>query len=135
VIFRTLSVDNIASIVDIRLREVEQRLAPKKIKPELDKDAKHYLASIGYSPTYGARPLNRAIQQELLNPLSLLLLEERAREGETCRVTFDGPHNRLVLHPNHKGKRHVSTDKMDLDDADLDDEWVSSGGRREGERM
>jgi ATP-dependent Clp protease ATP-binding subunit ClpA len=137
VIFRPLTVDNIAIIVDIRLREVEQRLAPKKIKLRLDQDAKQYLASIGYSPVYGARPLNRAIQQELLNPLSMLLLEDRVKEGETCRITFDGPHNRLVIHPNHKGKQAVPPDEMDLDDAALDeadDEWIASGGRREGER-
>ncbi|KAG9043375.1 hypothetical protein FS837_009683 [Tulasnella sp. UAMH 9824] len=129
IIFRTLSPDNVTSIVDIRLKEIAQRLAPRKITLDLDKDAKHYLASVGYSPVYGARPLNRAIQHELLNPLSLYLLEERIRDGETCRVTFDGPHNRLRLHPNHRAKA-VKTEEMDLDDDD-EDEWEMG----EGERM
>jgi len=135
VIFRTLSIDNVASIVDIRLREVQQRLSTKKITLHLDKEAKQYLASIGYSPIYGARPLNRAIQHELLNPLSMLLLEERIRDGEKCLVTFDGPHNRLVIHPNHKARKVV--DAMDVDDEMVDaadDEWIASGGKWEGER-
>ncbi|KAG8894387.1 hypothetical protein FRB99_001312 [Tulasnella sp. 403] len=136
IIFRTLSQENMAAIVDIRLKEVSQRLAARKIKLELDADAKHYLASIGYSPIYGARPLNRAIQHELLNPLSLYLLEERIRDGETCHVSFDGPHNRLKLHANHRQKL-APVEQMDLDDTEVDDEWIASteGVRREGERM
>lgn len=134
---RTLSLDSVSSIVDIRLREVQARLSDKKITLHLDKDATQYLASMGYSPIYGARPLNRAIQHDLLNPLSLLLLEERIRHGEKCRVTFDGPHNRLVIHPNHKARTIVQPDEMDVDDEDLDaadEEWMASGGKREGER-
>ncbi|KAG8883215.1 hypothetical protein FRB98_003218 [Tulasnella sp. 332] len=134
VIFRTLSLDSVASIVDIRLREVQARLSDKKITLHLDKDAKQYLASIGYSPIYGARPLNRAIQHDLLNPLSLLLLEERIRDGEKCRVTFDGPHNRLFIHPNHKAKAVAKPEDMDLDEEDLDvadDEWINSGGNND----
>ncbi|KIO24919.1 hypothetical protein M407DRAFT_8663 [Tulasnella calospora MUT 4182] len=130
IIFRTLSQDNVTSIVDIRLKEIAQRLAARKITLDLDKDAKHYLASVGYSSVYGARPLNRAIQHELLNPLSLYLLEERIRDGETCRVTFDGPHNRLRLHPNHRAKA-FKTEAMDLDDDDDEEEWEM----QEGERM
>lgn len=76
-------------------------------------EAKHYLASIGYSPVYGARPLNRAIQSELLNPLSVLILENAVRDGETINVQFDGPHNRLVVIPNHE--RQGQPDGMDVD--------------------
>jgi ATP-dependent Clp protease ATP-binding subunit ClpB len=83
---------------------------------DLDAAAKQYLMSIGYSSTYGARPLNRAIQSELLNPLSVMLLSDRIRDGETIRVRFDGPHNRLQIIPNHEGK-----DDMDVDwDVDSD---------------
>ncbi|KAG8993211.1 hypothetical protein FRB90_000743 [Tulasnella sp. 427] len=130
IIFRTLSQDNVTSIVDIRLKEIAQRLAPRKITLDLNKDAKHYLASVGYSPVYGARPLSRAIQHELLNPLSMYLLEERIRDGEKCRVTFDGPHNRLKLHPNHRPKA-VKAEAMELDDDDEEDDWEMG----EGERM
>lgn len=85
---------------------------------ELDNQAKQYLSSIGYSPTYGARPLNRAIQQELLNPLSVMILANRVQDGETVRVTFDGPHNRLAIIPNHEG--NPSDEYMDIDDDDIE---------------
>jgi ATP-dependent Clp protease ATP-binding subunit ClpB len=61
-------------IVDIRLKELQERLADRKMLLALDDNAKHYLGSIGYSPTYGARPLNRVIQQELLHPLSVMMV-------------------------------------------------------------
>ena len=104
-------------IVDIRLKEVQERLTDRKMKLELDDAAKNYLMSIGYSPVYGARPLNRAIQQELLNPLSVMILSERIRDGETVRITFDGPHNRLQIIPNHEG----TGETMDVDDYEDDD--------------
>ncbi|KAG8935918.1 hypothetical protein FRC02_005673 [Tulasnella sp. 418] len=134
VIFRTLSRTDMTSIVDIRLKEIQQRLSTKKITLELDMPAKGYLASIGYSPVYGARPLNRAIQNELLNPLSLMILEERIREGEVCRVTFDGPANRLVIQANHEPATPTIED-MDVDggpgDTDEEEEWIAGGAKRE----
>lgn len=78
----------------------------------LDDGAKGYLGSIGYSTTYGARPLNRAIQQELLNPLSVMILSDQVRDGEPVRVTFDGPRNRLAILPNHEAQ---GVDGMDVD--------------------
>ena len=104
-------------IVDIRLKEVQDRLADRKITLAVDEAAKQFLGSIGYSPTYGARPLNRAIQSELLNPLSVMILSDRIRDGETVQVRFDGPHNRLVIVPNHE----ASADTMDIDYEDIDD--------------
>ncbi|KAJ1311502.1 hypothetical protein OPQ81_009989 [Rhizoctonia solani] len=116
IIFRSLSRGNVMKIVDIRLKELEERIADRKLKINLEPDAKHYLGSIGYSPIYGARPLNRVIQQELLNPLSVLLLEERIQDGETVNVKFDGPHNRLYIVPNHEGTGAKYDDMMDYDD-------------------
>jgi ATP-dependent Clp protease ATP-binding subunit ClpB len=74
------------------LKEVQDRLSDRKIILEID-EAKNYLATRGYSPAYGARPLNRAIQMDLLNPLSVMLLAEHVRDGEVIRVGFDGPRN------------------------------------------
>lgn len=85
---------------------------------QLDKEAKHYLASIGYSPTYGARPLNRAIQSELLNPLSMMILSDRILPGELVVVKFDGPRNRLAIMPNHEGVEQ--DDWMDVDEDDIE---------------
>ena len=105
-------------IVDLRLKEVEDRLSERKITLQLDGEAKNYLASSGYSPIYGARPLNRAIQTELLNPLSVMLLADRVRDGEVVRVGFDGPRNRLQIFANHEG---CEVDGMDLDYDDEDE--------------
>jgi ATP-dependent Clp protease ATP-binding subunit ClpB len=105
-------------IVDLRLKEVEDRLSDRKITLQLDEEAKNYLASSGYSPVYGARPLNRAIQTELLNPLSVMLLADRVRDGEVVRVGFDGPRNRLHILANHEGGE---VDGMDVDYGDEDE--------------
>jgi ATP-dependent Clp protease ATP-binding subunit ClpB len=115
---RSLSHKNILKIVDIRLREIEQRLADKKMTLDVEGAAKQHLMSAGYSPTYGARPLNRVIQSEMLNPLSVMLLSDRIREGETIRVRFDGPRNRLQILPNHEVSGGV--DEMDIDDDDIE---------------
>ena len=85
----------------------------------VDDEAKHYLVSVGYSPTYGARPLNRAIQTELLNPMSVMILSEQILPGETVQVHFDGPHNRLAIMPNHEGNQ---VDPMDVDWDEADDD-------------
>jgi ATP-dependent Clp protease ATP-binding subunit ClpB len=105
-------------IVDLRLKEVEERLADRKMKLDVDDESKNYLMSMGYSTTYGARPLNRAIQSELLNPLSMMILSDRIRDGETVRVRFDGPRNRLHILPNHEGK--APEEMMDVDEYDDD---------------
>ncbi|KAJ6509528.1 P-loop containing nucleoside triphosphate hydrolase protein [Mycena vitilis] len=119
VIFRTLSRKDVLKIVDIRLKEVEERLADRKITLDVDTDAKTYLVSMGWSPQYGARPLNRAIQTELLNPLSMMLLSDRVREGEVVQVHFDGPKNRLIIVPNHEGVDAMDVD-MEYDDDDIE---------------
>jgi ATP-dependent Clp protease ATP-binding subunit ClpB len=113
IIYRALSHANIRKIVDIRLQEVQQRLDAKKMKLSLTEEAKNYLSSVGYSPTYGARPLQRSIMNELLNPLSIYILDDRVRDGETIRVELDRKHNRLVIIPNHEGSG--AADNMELD--------------------
>jgi len=87
----------------------------------MDDEVKNYLATRGYSPVYGARPLNRTIQTELLNPLSVMLLSERVRGGEVIRVGFDGPRNRLHIFANHEGSEVDGIDGMDVDYNDEDD--------------
>ncbi|KAJ7225520.1 P-loop containing nucleoside triphosphate hydrolase protein [Mycena pura] len=114
VIFRTLSRKNVLKIVDIRLKEIEERLVERKITLDVDPAAKSYLVSVGWSPQYGARPLNRAIQSELLHPLSMQILGDRIRDGEVVRVHFDGPSNRLVIEANHEGV--AAPMDVDLDD-------------------
>ena len=74
--------------MDIRPKEVQDRLVERKMVLQIDEDAKDFLSASGYSPIYGARPLNRAIQSDLLNPLSVMILSDRVRDGETVRVEW-----------------------------------------------
>lgn len=122
IIFRALSRANVRKIVDIRLKEVQERLESRKMKLVLSDEAKDYLGSIGYSTSYGARPLNRAVQNELLNPLSIFILDDRVCDGEDIKVEFDKHHNRLVIEPNHEGSG--AAESMDVDDLDQDDALV-----------
>lgn len=108
-------------VVDIRLREVEQRLrASKGLRLEVDQAAKDWLAAAGFSPTYGARPLNRVIQQEILFPLSRMVLDGSVRDKETARVTADHAANRIVILPNHQPE--VEMAESDDDDDDMYDD-------------
>ncbi|KAG1749992.1 P-loop containing nucleoside triphosphate hydrolase protein [Suillus paluster] len=120
IIFRVLSRSNMLKIVDLRLKEVQDRLVERKMVLDIDGESKQYLVSIGYSTTYGARPLNRAIQSELLNPLSVMLLSDRIRDGETVKIRFDGPRNKLLVVPNHEGKADVDGMDEHWEDDDIE---------------
>jgi len=86
VVFHPLSRDHIKAIVDLQLGELQRRLATQRLAIELTDAAKERLASEGYDPVYGARPLRRAIQQRIENPLALRILEGDYAEGQTTRV-------------------------------------------------
>ena len=87
VLFNSLSEDHIAEIVNIQVQEVEKRLEEKNIQLELDKKAVRYLARRGFDPDYGARPLKRVIQRELLNPLANRIISGELKEGTKVKVT------------------------------------------------
>jgi ATP-dependent Clp protease ATP-binding subunit ClpB len=82
VLFQNLTQDDIERIVSIQLRRLENLLRDRRITLELTADARHFLAERGYDPVYGARPLKRAIQRDLQDPLALEILEGRVREGD-----------------------------------------------------
>ena len=86
VIFDRLNDDELKQIVELQLKRLIKRLEKQKIRIELTDAAKERIAHEGYDPVYGARPLKRAIQREILDPLSLELLEGKFREGQTIRV-------------------------------------------------
>jgi ATP-dependent Clp protease ATP-binding subunit ClpB len=88
--FHPLSKEQIGEIVGLQLRRVEERLAERGIRLELTDVAKETLAEAGWDPTYGARPLKRAIQRLLENPLALRLLEGEFAEGDVVRVDAEG---------------------------------------------
>ncbi len=86
VIFHRLKEDQLESIVDIQLDGLRARLADKKIKLEMSKGALVYLAERGYDPVYGARPLKRLIQHELVDKMALKLLDGEIKDGQTVKV-------------------------------------------------
>ncbi len=88
IVFRSLGLAEIKRIVGLQLGFLGERLAERKIKLELTDAAVMQIASVGFDPTYGARPLKRAIQRDLLNPLATLLLRGEVRDGSVVHVDY-----------------------------------------------
>ncbi|HDD64767.1 MAG TPA: ATP-dependent chaperone ClpB [Firmicutes bacterium] len=88
IIFNKLKKEDMLKIVDIQLSNLEERLKEKKIKLEVSKEAKEYLAEKGYDENYGARPLRRLIQKEIENPLALKILSGEIKEEDTVKIDF-----------------------------------------------
>ncbi len=84
--FQPLSKEQIAEIVELQLGRLHERLGERRIELELSSAAKEALADAGWDPAYGARPLKRAIQRLVENPLALRLLEGDVADGDTIRV-------------------------------------------------
>jgi ATP-dependent Clp protease ATP-binding subunit ClpB len=86
IIFRPLTHEDISRIVDIQIKRVERLLADRKLAIDVTPAAKSLLVAEGYDPVYGARPLKRAIQRLLQNPLAVAVLEGQYVEGDRMRV-------------------------------------------------
>jgi ATP-dependent Clp protease ATP-binding subunit ClpB len=122
VVFNRLTRTEIRKIVDIRINEIQKRLEAngRKVHVEISQQAKDYLGSAGYSPAYGARPLARLIEKEILNRLAVLILRGSVRDGEVAKVVMEDGHINVI--PNHE-----ETSEVDEDDEDMlidDDEAV-----------
>ncbi|KAK9333609.1 P-loop containing nucleoside triphosphate hydrolase protein [Lipomyces starkeyi] len=124
VVFNRLSKKNIKKIVDLRLAEISQRMETnnKNIKIEVDDASKDYLCEHGYSKDMGARPLNRLIQNEILNKLAVLILREQVRDNETARVVLSPTGDGLEVLPNHEQEIDVEPMDIDSDEADMDED-------------
>ena len=94
--FQGLTQKDLLQIVDIQVARMATRLKERKFSVELTEEAKLFLVETGYDPSYGARPLKRAIQRYIENPLALEILEGRFSEGDTVRIDR-GEENRLVF--------------------------------------
>ncbi|HEY2806192.1 MAG TPA: ATP-dependent chaperone ClpB [Gemmatimonadales bacterium] len=90
ILFKPLSEKDLTRIVDIQLRRVAAQLAERKIILDVTPAAKAFLASEGYDPIFGARPLKRVIQRRLQNPLALEVLAGKIGEGDTVKVDRKG---------------------------------------------
>jgi ATP-dependent Clp protease ATP-binding subunit ClpB len=96
IIFRPLGTEQIEHIVGLQLQRFEKLLADRKLTLELTPGARHTLAEEGYDPAFGARPLKRAIQRLIQNPLALQILEGKFQEGDHILVK-EGPGGAFVF--------------------------------------
>ena len=87
IIFQSLDEEELSRIVDIQLEKLKKRLAQQQLTLDVDAAAKKLLAKEGYDPQFGARPLKRAVQERILNPLSMHLLEGDFKPGDRIKVT------------------------------------------------
>ena len=86
IVFRSLSQDQLTKIVDIQLKRLEIKLADRRVDLVVTDAARKLLAERGWDPVYGARPLKRAIQRLVQDPLAMMLLECKFAEGDVVEV-------------------------------------------------
>lgn len=105
IMFNRLTRENISAIVELLFNQVKEMLREQNITLKADENIKAWFSEHGYSPVYGARPLKRLIQSELLNQLAIMLLDGRIREGEEvivrCGKNLNGM-NGIEVVPNHE---------------------------------
>jgi ATP-dependent Clp protease ATP-binding subunit ClpC len=91
--FSPLSLEDMVQIVDLQMKEIEERLSEHGLKVELTEAARQWLANEGYDPAFGARPLRRALQKHVESPLSVSLLSGQFKEGSRILVDIDPEKN------------------------------------------
>jgi len=89
IIFNPLSKELLIQIVEIQVNRMKKYIKEKKVDIKLTESAKEYFAEVGFDPVYGARPLKRALQREILNPLALKILDGTFKEGDMVEVNFE----------------------------------------------
>jgi ATP-dependent Clp protease ATP-binding subunit ClpB len=90
IIFHSLDEKQLEAVIGIQLQQLEKRLAGQQLTIEVGPAARKYLVKEGYDPQFGARPLKRAIQEHLLDPLAMKLLDGEFKTGDRIKVTADG---------------------------------------------
>jgi ATP-dependent Clp protease ATP-binding subunit ClpB len=107
-VFKSLTRENIRSIVDIQTERLRKRLAARQIDIVLDEKAKDFLAEAGYDPGFGARPLKRAIRRYLEEPLAVCMLEEKFARGSVIRVGVDEKTSTLTFEEGAASARRAA---------------------------
>jgi len=97
VIFNSLGRDDIFKIIDITLTDLYRRLNEMGFQMELSEDAKDFVAEKGYDPQYGARPLNRAVQKYIEDPLAEFILNETPEEGAVLEAVMNEEEDGLKI--------------------------------------
>ena len=97
IIFNSLTRDDIKLIIDIELEKLKERVRETGIELKINKSTVDYVAEQGYDEAYGARPLNRAIQRYIEEPVADKILEGTFKEGDTINITYDKKQEKIVL--------------------------------------
>ncbi|KNC80450.1 chaperone ClpB [Sphaeroforma arctica JP610] len=119
VLFNRLSRDNMSDIVDVRLGEIAQILTEKDIRLTVSGEAKEWLADKGYDPVYGARPLGRVMQKNVMNPLARSILDGSVHLGDDVEIKVTD--NELAMVPHHRDSVGVvSAEDVEVIRADED---------------
>jgi ATP-dependent Clp protease ATP-binding subunit ClpC len=98
IVFHTLERESLAKIVELEVAKVVERIRAKDIKVHLDPSAVEFLIEKGYDPTYGARPMRRAVEKHLEDPLAEELLRSNIKQGDTLDVIAVGEHLTFKAH-------------------------------------
>jgi ATP-dependent Clp protease ATP-binding subunit ClpB len=104
IVFHGLGSEHLEKIVEIQLGALRKRLAERRIEFELTPAARSHVVSVGYDPAYGARPLKRAIQKEIENPLAKKLIAGEIRDGMTVRIDYQRGSGNLRFEPVEKAE-------------------------------
>ena len=95
IIFNSLDKEHIKEIVEIQIKGLQQILLEKNIHLDLSESAKNLLAETGFEPSYGARPLKRAIQKYIFDPLSKEILNENVKQGDS--IIAEADENKIIF--------------------------------------
>ena len=99
IIFHALDLKHIKRIIEIQLRGLQKLIGERGLTIEISEGAKDFLAREGYDPAFGARPLKRALQKEIIDPLAMRLLEGKFKAGDTVFVNLIDGKLELSLEP------------------------------------
>jgi ATP-dependent Clp protease ATP-binding subunit ClpC len=97
--FSPLSIEQMTEIVDLQMREVQERLSEHGLTVSLSDEARQWLADVGFDPAFGARPLRRALQKHIESPLSIALLSGQFSSGDIVMVEVDPEKKTLEFRP------------------------------------
>ena len=129
IVFHALTRVQMRSIIDIQLKGLMKRLEDRKIRVELSDRAKDLLIAEGYDPTYGARPLKRTIQRQVLDPLAMRVLQGEFKEGDV--IGDRRGRRRAAVHP----RREVGPDLTDVESVQMSEETPGNAPTPRGRRL
>lgn len=116
IMFSPLTIDQVKDIVMLQMKEIQDRLQENGIKVELSEPARDWLASEGYDPIFGARPLRRALQKFVESPLSVSILSGEFNDGDVVLVDLDTETNKLVFSLKETGAKEKKTEQAIVED-------------------